>query len=113
MQKLLETGSQHFRRNMYYDYDIDDAIHMLNIMKSDGSFLYKNVIVIFDEDKDLRIFDFIDRLPEYARQQILFLRETQANVDIFWKSSGKLYTKKIQDIDIGGDTWTITHHVVE
>ena len=76
---------------------------------------YKGVLVFFDGDKDTRVLDFIDDLPEHLNRSLYAIGERKGSVVMVWKGHIPKRFAEGEDFDIKGDTWSIykSHLFVE
>jgi hypothetical protein len=89
-----------------------------------GFSVRRNILIQWDEDRDLRILFVIDGLPQFLCDQIVLMQEHEGGLSILWKpngldyyqswvgstgisSSGVMY--KPQDVEVCGDAWVLEH----
>jgi len=69
--------------------------------------VYKGVLVFFDEDKDTRIFDFLDSMSDDYRDRLFAVGERKAGLSMVWKGTIPKQYQEESEIDVRGDTWTV------
>jgi len=77
--------------------------------------LYNGVLVIWDDDFDDRIFDFIDSLSEPVRKMLLACSERKGMLELIWKRNTLIPSELAegQCIDVATDVWYIEASVYE
>ena len=77
--------------------------------------LYNGVLVIWDDDFDDRIFDFIDSMQELDREMLLACSERKGMLELIWKRDTFIPTFYNQGnyYDVATDTWYIQASVYE
>ena len=72
-----------------------------------GSEIYKDVEIIWDEDRDQRIKFFIDQLPDMERLDLAMCEENEGGITLYWKTDGPERFKSMDFVHIPGDDWNI------
>lgn len=72
-----------------------------------GYTIYRGVLVQWDEDHDDGVLLFIDQLPETTRSRLLVVQEHEARLGLVWKDEIPDGFRVQDDIDVGGDSWTV------
>lgn len=77
--------------------------------------LYNGVLIIWDNDYDDRIFDFVDSLVEPVREMLLACNERKGMLELIWKQNKFIpdHLAEGESVDIAGDTWHILSSVGE
>jgi hypothetical protein len=74
---------------------------------------YKDVLVIFDEDRDDRILRLIEKLSIFDRNDIIWTQEHEGLLTICWSNIERLnYYDTIRNkesVCIEGDIWMVDH----
>jgi hypothetical protein len=77
--------------------------------------LYKNILVQWDADYDLRVLLMIDNLAQDIQERLVFIHESHGGVFLIWKDfvpegwteSSKGFFAESCDGDLANDWWTI------
>lgn len=80
-----------------------DALHTTDY----GGFLYSGVAVFYDEDKDDRIFDFLDTLPRKDILKLFACQEHEGGLFLIWRDNVPAKYAEGKGFDICGDWWCV------
>ena len=69
--------------------------------------LYKGVLVQWDEDRDPRILEFIDSLPDDCRRTLLVAQEHEGTLSMLWDGVIPERYPDRGDVGICGDNWGV------
>ncbi len=78
-----------------------------------GMSVYKDTLVLWDEDVDSRVIGLLDSMLGYHLEKLAAVYEHEGGVLMYWK--GAIPDKYADGSQIGisdGDSWSITSHVV-
>lgn len=70
--------------------------------------IYKGILIVWDEDTDTRIINFIDNLPQEVLDKLLVIGEHEGAVSFLWKHIipvGYSYGNSYDIVD--GDVWGV------
>jgi hypothetical protein len=84
-----------------------DIIHLSDFPAppDHGFSVYKGVIIVWDRDRDERILDFIDALPEDVREELAIASESKGALALVWKNY--IILKQGKSVEVKGDSWII------
>jgi len=78
-----------------------------------GFSVYRNVLIQWDEDHDLRIMDFIDALPKVLRKNLVVVQEHEGNINFVWSLFVPRGYESEKMVDVpDGDCWYIMSSIV-
>lgn len=72
-----------------------------------GFSVYRDTLIVWDEDHDERVVTFIDQLPEYVRAQLLVVQEHEGCLALLWRYCVPPGYEEQQGVDVAGDHWSI------
>lgn len=72
-----------------------------------GYSIYVGVLIQWDEDHDVRVFEFIDGLPDEVRLQLLVVQEHEASLALLWRDEVPGRYSAGNTVDVHDDTWDI------
>jgi hypothetical protein len=75
-----------------------------------GLSLYRGVLVVWDEDYDARVLEFIDGLSEEARRQLLVVHEREGSISYVWDRHQPSECEG--QVDVDGDTWWVDGNLI-
>lgn len=87
--------------HIYMDQLPDDIQE--SILK-DGFSIYKGVMVVWDWDRDTRILNLIDSMPESQLKNVILVYETKGTLSTVWAKGVPVRFKKL-DIVVQKDNW--------
>jgi hypothetical protein len=72
------------------------------------SSIYRDITVYWDEDRDKRVFTFIDQLPDQLRPQLKSAAERKGCIDLEWRGEVPPGYAEGMFVHVENDIWTIT-----
>lgn len=76
-----------------------------------GMSIYKNILILWDEDQDTRIFEFIDNLDKLDLNSLQIVHEHEGTLCLYWKISPP--SKYINCLaQIKDDSWIIQNTIL-
>ena len=79
-----------------------------------GSYsVYKGVLVVWDEDYDSRILDFIDELHQYIREKLISVSEHEGSIYFLWAESVPDEFSEGVNVVVRGDHWGVNSDCVK
>lgn len=94
-----------------------DAIPMLELADIDklhafgGVSCYRGVLVLWDNDEDTRVLDFLDEMPDMMRWELIAIHEHEGVVQMFWH--GYIPSEYKTDVESpDGDIWSPEHFLM-
>lgn len=88
-----------------------NSIPLNEIFFFDEISTYKNVIVIWDKDHDIRILSFIDSLIPEMRDHIIACGETEGELYIYWNPDVVEIPEDYREdlyVAVEDDTWNVS-----
>jgi len=80
-----------------------------------GMSVYRDVLVLWDEDYDTRVLDFIDDMGTVYRDNLLAVRENKGSLDLRWKADQPI-PSELQPhgdgVEVGNDCWSVSSSTV-
>jgi hypothetical protein len=71
--------------------------------------IYRGIMVFFDEDKDTRVLQFIDDLPDGVQKKLFAIGERKAGLNMVWKGRVPHKYREGEEFECCGDLF----HIVE
>jgi hypothetical protein len=68
---------------------------------------YEGIIVFWDSDIDVRVIQFIERLPSGVKEQLVAIHEREARLWLWWKDEVPATYEEGQCHDFAGDMWRV------
>ncbi len=72
-----------------------------------GCSFYRGALVVWDEDFDTRVLDFLDELPDDVRLHLFAVSEHEGTLGLAWKSTPPRGFHRIESHDVCGDVWSL------
>lgn len=72
-----------------------------------GYEVYKDVVIIWDEDHDERIKTFIDDLQENDRDNLVMCNESEGDLTLWWFNEIPQSFQSKDGVTVEGDYWNI------
>lgn len=96
---------------------VDRAGHSLPILHRDdlsfqrfdlGFSVYRDIVVLWDDDFDTRVLDWIDSLTDETRQKLAAAQENEGNLYLLWHSEVPFEYRVNGEVEAPkGDIWAI------
>ena len=74
---------------------------------ADALSVYKGVLVLWDEDQDARVLEFVDQVAEGDRTKLLAVQEHEANLYLLWRGEIPEQYTQSKMVELENDFWEI------
>lgn len=97
------------KKTIKHERNIEVFKYLPSIKNSNFYTFYRRILVVFDEDLDCRVLDFINQLPDDIRKQLLCVSEAEGSLGLLWENDipkGYNVNNGIQ-LEFDTDCWSI------
>jgi hypothetical protein len=91
------------------DYDLHrKLIPFFNTYSLTGKFsIYREILILWDDEEDRRVFDFIDEMRENDREFLLVASPHEGSISLCWNSDVPYGYKPNDSIEFSCDIWSV------